>query len=118
MIRSNCTNTNLPTTHTAPPDHRSTRHLDRCREATTVGRDWLRAYTTRKSAPKGTGVFLAASLAVDADVLARIEGNDLAADLLAAGETTTYGRSPALTRMLEWQSPQTVETSVRRILVS
>jgi ParB family transcriptional regulator, chromosome partitioning protein len=63
--------------------------------AETVRRDWLRTFVTRKTAPKGTAAFLAAALAHDADTVASIGGNHLAADLLGC-DATDYGRSTAL----------------------
>ncbi|WP_165640213.1 ParB/RepB/Spo0J family partition protein [Klenkia brasiliensis] len=67
--------------------------------AQTVRREWLRDLACRKTAPKGTAGFLAASLAVDADLLADVGGNHLAADLLGI-ETGSYGRSAELARLV------------------
>ncbi|MGQ0464923.1 MAG: hypothetical protein ACT4QG_06345, partial [Sporichthyaceae bacterium] len=60
-----------------------------------VRRAWLRTFAARKTAPKGSAAFLASALAIDADTVASIAGNTLAADLLglAAGG---FGRSAAL----------------------
>ncbi|SCX60492.1 chromosome partitioning protein, ParB family [Klenkia marina] len=68
--------------------------------AETVRRDWLRGLATRKTAPKGTAMFVAAALAHDADLLADIGGNHLAADLLGV-EAGAYGRSRGLVDLIE-----------------
>ncbi|MFQ1004404.1 ParB/RepB/Spo0J family partition protein [Modestobacter sp. SSW1-42] len=68
--------------------------------AETVRRDWLRGLATRKTAPKGTASFLAAALARDADLLADVGGNHLAADLLGVG-STGYGRSGEVAALVE-----------------
>ena len=67
--------------------------------AETVRRDWLRTFLTRKSAPKGTTAFVAAALAHDAETVASIGGNHLAADLLGC-DATEYGRSRALASLV------------------
>jgi ParB family chromosome partitioning protein len=67
--------------------------------AETVRRDWLRPFLTRKTAPKGTAAFLAAALAHDAETVASIGGNHLAADLLGC-DATEYGRSSALAALI------------------
>ena len=69
--------------------------------ATTVRRDWLHNWLTRKTAPKGTASFLAVSTAEDADTLAAIGGNHLAANLLGAPDADQFGRSQAITSMIE-----------------
>lgn len=68
--------------------------------AETVRREWLRALATRKAAPKGTATFLAAALARDADLLADVGGNHLAADLLGVA-SGAYGRSSELATLVE-----------------
>jgi ParB family chromosome partitioning protein len=67
--------------------------------AETVRRDWLRTLATRKTAPKGTAGFIAAALAVDADLLADVGGNHLAVALLDVA-SGTYGRSTALAELV------------------
>jgi len=67
--------------------------------AETVRREWLRGLACRKTAPKGTAAFLAATLAVDADLLADVGGNHLAADLLGV-PAGTYGRSAAMAELV------------------
>ncbi|MCO7218294.1 hypothetical protein [Klenkia sp. PcliD-1-E] len=62
-------------------------------------RDWLRALATRKTAPKGTATFVAAALAVDADLLADVGGNRVAAALLDVAPGS-YGRSTALAELV------------------
>ena len=100
MTRSNCTNTNLATTHTPRPDHRSARRLDRCREAETVRRQWLRTFLPRKTATKGTASFLSAATAYDADTIADLGGNHLAAEVLGV-EGGRYIRSRQLPDLVE-----------------
>jgi len=68
--------------------------------AETVRREWLRGLATRKTAPKGTATFIAAALARDADLLADVGGNHLAADLLGVA-TGTYGRSVELATLVD-----------------
>lgn len=65
--------------------------------AETVRRDWLRTYLTRKTAPKGTAAFIAAAIASDAEIVAGIGGNALAADLLGCDQSG-YGRSTTWSR--------------------
>lgn len=78
--------------------------------ATTVRRDWLRAYLSRKAAAKGTATYLATSLAQDAATLTGIAGNHLAADLLGLNDHNPYGRRNALTT-LPIRIPVSVRTS-------
>ena len=68
--------------------------------AQTVRREWLRALATRKTAPKGTATFLAAAIARDADLLADVGGNHLAADLLGVA-SGAYGRSVELAALVD-----------------
>jgi ParB family chromosome partitioning protein len=68
--------------------------------AETVRREWLRALATRKTAPKGTATFIAAAIARDADLLADVGGNHLAADLLGV-TAGAYGRSVELAALVE-----------------
>jgi ParB family chromosome partitioning protein len=68
--------------------------------AETVRREWLRGLATRKTAPKGTATFIAAALARDADLLADVGGNHLAADLLGV-TSGAYGRSGELAALVE-----------------
>ncbi len=67
--------------------------------AETVRRDWLRSFVQRKTAPKGTAGFVATALALDADVVADIDGNHFTAELLGC-EATGYGRSQALAALV------------------
>jgi ParB family chromosome partitioning protein len=67
--------------------------------AETVRRDWLRTFVARKTAPKGTAAFLAAALAHDAETVASVGGNHLAADLLGC-DATGYGRSSGLAALV------------------
>lgn len=69
--------------------------------ATTVRRDWLRGFAARKTAPKGSAAFVAAAIATDGQLLDRVGGNALAADLLGVTETVSYGRSYELPRLIE-----------------
>ena len=57
-----------------------------------VRRTWLRTFLARKTPPKGSAAFVAAALAQNADTIARVGGNSLAADLLGC-QAATYGRS-------------------------
>lgn len=63
---------------------------------------WVRDFLTRKnkSAPKGTGVFLAAALALHGDTIASTGGNHLAAQWLGINTTTTFGCSPDLVTLI------------------
>lgn len=60
-----------------------------------VRRAWLLSFAARKTAPKGTVGFVAAALATDAEIVAGIGGNALAADLLGL-PAGGYGRNTAL----------------------
>jgi ParB family chromosome partitioning protein len=60
-----------------------------------VRRAWLRTFSARKTAPKGTAVFVATALATDAEIVAGIGGNALAADLLGL-PAGGYGRNTTL----------------------
>lgn len=71
--------------------------------AETVRRTWLRGLLTRKSAPRGTGTFLAAALAHDGDRVTGIDGYQLAAELLGC-PSRGYGRSTALVELIEHAS--------------
>lgn len=68
--------------------------------AETVRREWLRGLATRKTAPKGTATFIAAAFARDADLLADVGGNHLAADLLGVA-CGAYGRSVELAALVD-----------------
>jgi ParB family chromosome partitioning protein len=72
--------------------------------AETVRRTWLRGLLTRKTAPKGTGPFLAAALAHDASMVTGVGGNQLAAELLGCTATGGYGRSTAQAELVEQAS--------------
>jgi ParB family transcriptional regulator, chromosome partitioning protein len=63
--------------------------------AAKVRRAWLKTFAARKTPPKGAAAFLATALATDAEILAGIGGNHLAADLLGCPDTG-YGRNTAL----------------------
>lgn len=65
-----------------------------------VRRTWLRTFLTRKTSPKGSAAFVAVALAQDADTIARIGGNHLAADLLGC-QAATYGRSHDLAGLID-----------------
>ncbi len=69
------------------------------RAAEQVRRDWLRALLTRKTPPKGTAALVANALAADAEIVTRIGGNHLAADLLGC-EANGYGRSSAVAALI------------------
>src|SRR5450759_196519 len=60
-------------------------------------RDGLRTLLTRKTPPKGTAGFVAATLADHAEIVAQVGGNHLAADLLAVRRRPTAA-APALPR--------------------
>lgn len=68
--------------------------------AETVRREWLRGLATRKTAPRGTAGFIAAALAHDAELLADVGGNHLAADLLGV-TSGAYGRSVELAALVD-----------------
>ena len=57
-----------------------------------VRRTWLRTFLARKTPPKGSATFVVAALAQNADTIARVGGNALAAYLLGC-QAATYGRS-------------------------
>lgn len=61
---------------------------------------WLRTFLTRKTAPKGSAVFVAAALTRDGAVVTSVGGNHLAASLLDC-DTTGYGRSGALAGLVD-----------------
>jgi ParB family chromosome partitioning protein len=63
--------------------------------ATTVRRAWLKTFAARKTAPKGAAAFIATAIATDAEIVAGIGGNHLAAQLLGCPDTG-YGRNTAL----------------------
>lgn len=69
--------------------------------AETVRRTWLRQLLTRKTAPKGTGPFLAAALANDGNMVTGVGGNQLAVELLGCAEAGSHGRSTALAALVE-----------------
>lgn len=71
--------------------------------AETVRRTWLRGLLTRKTAPNGTGPFLAAALAHDGTMVTGVGGNQLAAELLGCTQAS-YGRSTALAQLVEQAS--------------
>lgn len=71
--------------------------------AETVRRTWLCGLLTRKTAPKGTGAFLATALAHDGDRFTGVEGNQLAAELLGC-QSRGYGRSTSLVELVEQAS--------------
>jgi ParB family transcriptional regulator, chromosome partitioning protein len=71
--------------------------------AETLRQTWLRGLFTRKTAPKGTGAFLAAALAHDGDRVTGVDGNQLAAELLGCA-SSGYGRSNALADLVEQAS--------------
>lgn len=60
-----------------------------------VRRAWLKTFAARKTAPKGAAAFVATAIATDAEIVAGIGGNHLAADLLGCPDTG-YGRNTAL----------------------
>lgn len=102
--RFGATQTAKPKVADLPPAEREAARLERQRviqnnkawaSAQTVRRNWLKEFTARSKAPRGTATFLAATAAHDADVLADIGGNHLAAELLGL-DSTGYGRSSAL----------------------
>ena len=64
-----------------------------------VRRDYLRALLTRKTPPKGSAALVATALAHDADTVARIGANHLAADLLGC-DPTTWGRNGAVADLI------------------
>ncbi len=70
------------------------------KSAETVRRDWLRTFLARKTAPKGTAALIGTAVALDADVVTRIGGNHLAADLLGC-KNPGYGRSQDIAGLLE-----------------
>ncbi len=70
------------------------------RSAETVRHEFLATLAQRKTAPKGTAAFLAASLARHGDQVADVKGNHLAADLLGA-TTPAYGRCSDLAALTE-----------------
>jgi ParB family chromosome partitioning protein len=72
--------------------------------AETVRRTWLRGLLARKTAPKGTGPFLAAALAHDGTMVTGVGGNQLAAELLGCTQAAGYGRSTALSDLVEQAS--------------
>jgi ParB family transcriptional regulator, chromosome partitioning protein len=87
-----------------PPEEREAARLERRRviennkawaSAETVRRAWLKEFATRSKAPRGTAAFLAVAAAHDADVLADVGGNHLAAKVLGI-ESSGYGRSSGL----------------------
>jgi len=63
-------------------------------------RDGLRTLLTRKTPPKGTAGFVAATLADHAEIVAQVGGNHLAADPLGC-EAATYGRSAGIAALVE-----------------
>src|SRR5450759_641030 len=63
-------------------------------------RDGLRTLLTRKTPPKGTAGFVAATLADHAEIVAQVGGNHLAADLLGC-EAATYGRSAGIAALVD-----------------
>ncbi|MBI4942014.1 MAG: ParB N-terminal domain-containing protein [Actinobacteria bacterium] len=67
--------------------------------STKVRRAWLKTLAARKTPPKQTATFLAVAAAHDADTIASIGGNHLAADLLGL-VNTGYGRSARLQALL------------------
>lgn len=64
-----------------------------------VRREYLRALLTRKTRPKGSAALVAGALARDADTVARVGGNHLAADLLGC-DPTTWGRNGAVADLI------------------
>ena len=62
-------------------------------------RDGLRTLLTRKTPPKGTAGFVAATLADHAEIVAQVGGNHLAADLLGC-EAATCGRSAGIAALV------------------
>lgn len=64
-----------------------------------VRRDYLRALLTRRTPPKGSAAFVATALARDADTVARVGGNHLAADLLGC-DPTGWGRNTAIADLI------------------
>jgi ParB family chromosome partitioning protein len=64
--------------------------------AETVRQQWLRAFLTRKTPPKGAGAFLAATLTADAHLVSDTKAADLTDDLLGLGRHTGYGHNPDL----------------------
>jgi len=64
-----------------------------------VRREYLRALLTRKTPPKGSAALVASALARDADTVAQVGGNHLAADLLGC-DPTTWGRNGAVADLI------------------
>lgn len=69
--------------------------------ATCVRTDFLRGFLSRKTAPKGAGVFIASALAHDAPLVADPKANTLAADLLGLPARAAYGRHAGLAEVAE-----------------
>jgi len=62
-----------------------------------VRRAWVKTFVTRKSAPKGTAVFVATALAADAEIIAKDIANARAAELLGCPTGGNgHGRNAAL----------------------
>ena len=70
------------------------------RSAETVRHDFLTTLAQRKTPPKGTAAFLAASLARHGEQVADVKGNHLAADLLGVTRPA-YGRSTEVADLTE-----------------
>ncbi|WP_158220808.1 ParB N-terminal domain-containing protein [Kineosporia sp. R_H_3] len=68
--------------------------------STKVRRAWLKTLAARKTPPKQTATFLAVAAAHDADTIASVGGNHLAADLLGLG-SSGYGRNDRLQTLLK-----------------
>ncbi|MGQ0843473.1 MAG: ParB/RepB/Spo0J family partition protein [Sporichthyaceae bacterium] len=60
-----------------------------------VRRAWLQSFAARKTPPKGAAAFVAAALATDAEIVAGMGGNALAAEVLGL-PAGGYGRNTAL----------------------
>jgi ParB family chromosome partitioning protein len=63
-----------------------------------VRRAWLRTFAARKTAPKGAAAFVATAIALDAEIVAGLSGNTLAADLLSCPDTG-HGRNTNLAEL-------------------
>ena len=86
-----------------PPSVQMTTDVGSLRSLTRISgrrRDGLRTLLTRKTPPKGTAGFVAATLADHAEIVAQVGGNHLAADLLGC-EAATYGRSAGIAALVE-----------------
>lgn len=76
-----------------------------------VRRTWLRTFVARKTPPKGSAAFLAEAVAADADLLARIGGNQLAANILGC-EKKGFGRNTQMATLAAQASEQRAQVIV------